>query len=100
MLPIIDDFDRASHHNKNVEDINSIKEGFDIIYHKLQALLKKFEVEEIVAQGETFDTDLHEAVTHFPAQDEEMKGKVMDVLEKGYKLNDKVIRFSKVVIAN
>ncbi len=100
LLPIIDDFERANQHNKNVEDAAALKEGFELIYSKMVALLKKYEVEEIAAKGENFDTDLHEAITHFPAQDEEMKGKVMDVVEKGYKLKDKVIRFAKVVIAN
>jgi molecular chaperone GrpE len=100
LLPIIDDFERAIQHNQNVEDLTVLKEGFDLIYSKLLALLKRFEVEEIIALGENFDTDLHEAITHFPAQSEENKGKIMDVTEKGYKLKDKVIRFAKVVVAN
>jgi len=100
LLPIVDDFERAILHNKNVEDITVVKEGFELICNKLMALLKRFEVEEIVAMGETFDTDLHEAVTHFPAQNEEERGKIMEVTEKGYKLKDKVIRFAKVVVAN
>jgi len=100
LLPVIDDFERAIQHNQHIEDISVLKEGFELIYNKLLALLKHFEVEEIVALGETFDTDLHEAITHFPAQNEEDKGKIMDVTQKGYKLKDKVIRFAKVVVAN
>ena len=100
ILPIVDDFERAIKHNQNIEDVTVLKEGFTLIYNKLMALLKRFEVEEIIAIGEIFDTDLHEAVTHLPAQCEEDKEKIMDVTEKGYKLKDKVIRFSKVVVAN
>ena len=100
LLPVVDDFERAIQHNQNIEEITVLKEGFELIYNKLLALLKRFEVEEIIALGETFDTDLHEAITHFPAQNEEEKGKVMDVTQKGYKLKDKVIRFAKVVVAN
>jgi len=100
LLPIVDDYERAMEHNQNIEDTAILKEGFMLIYNKLLALLRRFEVEEIIAFGETFDTDLHEAVTHLPTQCEEEKGKIMDVTEKGYKLKDKVIRFSKVVVAN
>lgn len=100
LLPIIDDFERAIQYNQNVDEIATVKEGFELIYNKLNALLKRFEIEEIPAMGEVFNTDFHEAITHFPAPSEEMKGKVMDVTEKGYKIKDKVIRFSKVIVAN
>lgn len=100
LLPVIDDFERAIDANGKSEDVNAIKEGFVLIYNKLQQLLKRFDVEEIKAKGEEFNTDYHEAITHFPAQKEEDKGKVMDVTEKGYKIKDKVIRYSKVVVAN
>lgn len=100
LLPIIDDFERAIQYNQNVEDIAIVKEGFELIYNKMKAVLKRFDVEEIIAIGEPFNTDFHEAITHFPASSEDMKGKVMDVSEKGYKLKDKVIRFSKVIVAN
>ena len=100
LLPIVDDFERAITHNEKIEDVTILKEGFELIYNKLLALLKRFEVEEIIAINETFDTDLHEAVTHLPAQSEEEKGKIMDVTQKGYKLKDKVIRFAKVVVVN
>ena len=98
LLPIIDDFERAISANEKVEDINAIKEGFNLIYNKLLQMMKRFDVEEIQAKGEEFNTDFHEAVTHFPAQKEEDKGKVIDVTEKGYKLKDKVIRYAKVVV--
>jgi len=100
LLPIVDDYERAIQHNQNVDDVSVLKEGFELIYNKLITLLKRFEVEEILAIGETFDTDLHEAVTHFPSLIEEDKGKIMEVTQKGYKLKDKVIRFAKVVVAN
>ncbi len=98
LLPIIDDFERAIAANEKVEDITAIKEGFNLIYNKLIQMMKRFDVEEIQAKGEEFNTDFHEAVTHFPTQNEEEKGKVIDVTEKGYKLKDKVIRYAKVVV--
>ena len=98
LLPVIDDFERAIAANEKVDDVDSIKEGFNLIYNKLVQIMKRFDVEEIQAKGEEFNTDFHEAVTHFPAQKEEDKGKVIDVTEKGYKLKDKVIRYAKVVV--
>ena len=98
LLPVIDDFERAIAANEKAENIDSIKEGFNLIYNKLLQMMKRFDVEEIQAKGEEFNTDFHEAVTHFPAQKEEDKGKVIDVTEKGYKLKDKVIRYAKVVV--
>ena len=98
LLPVIDDFERAIAANEKADNIDSIKEGFNLIYNKLLQMMKRFDVEEIQAKGEEFNTDFHEAVTHFPAQNEEDKGKVIDVTEKGYKLKDKVIRYAKVVV--
>ncbi len=98
LLPIMDDFERAIAANEKVEDVNAIKEGFTLIYSKLLQMLKKLNVTEIEAIGQVFDTDVHEAVTHFPVEKEEDKGKVIDVTEKGYKLADKVIRYAKVVV--
>ena len=98
LLPVIDDFERAIAANEKADNINSIKEGFNLIYNKLVQMMKRFDVEEIQAKGEEFNTDFHEDVTHFPAQNEEDKGKVIDVTEKGYKLKDKVIRYAKVVV--
>ena len=98
LLPVVDDFERANKANEKVEDINVVKEGFTLIYNKLLQLLKRFDVTEIEAKGEEFNTDLHEAVTHFPAPTEDEKGKVIDVTEKGYKIKGKVIRYAKVVV--
>ena len=98
LLPVIDDFERAIAANEKAADVDSMKEGFNLIYNKLLQMMKRFDVEEIQAKGEEFNTDFHEAVTHFPAQNEEDKGKVIDVTEKGYKLKDKVIRYAKVVV--
>lgn len=98
LLPIVDDFERAIAANENVEDIQVVKDGFNLIYNKLCQMLKRMDVQEIAALGEDFNTDFHEAITHFPAQKEEDKGKVIDVTQKGYKLKDKVIRYSKVVV--
>jgi molecular chaperone GrpE len=100
LLPVVDDFERAIKANETVTNIETMKEGFTLIYNKLLQILKRFDVEEITALGEPFDTDFHEAITHFPAQNEEDKGKVMDITEKGYKIKDKVVRYAKVVVAN
>ncbi|MEA2107386.1 MAG: nucleotide exchange factor GrpE, partial [Bacteroidota bacterium] len=78
--------------------VDAIKEGVLLIYNKFKEFLKQRGVKEIEAKEKEFDTDLHEAVTKIPAPSEELKGKVVDVIEKGYLLNDKVIRYAKVVI--
>ena len=98
LLPIVDDFERAIKANENLSDVEVMKDGFNLIYNKLLNMLKRIDVTEIEAKGEVFDTDLHEAVTHFPTPNEEEKGKVIDVTEKGYKIKDKVIRYAKVVV--
>ncbi len=98
LLPIVDDFERAIAANEQVEDVQSIKDGFVLIYNKIGQMLKRFDVEEINAKGEEFNTDFHEAVTHFAVEKEEDKGKVIEVTEKGYKIKDKVIRYAKVVV--
>jgi molecular chaperone GrpE len=98
ILPVIDDFDRAMQTLDKVEEENPIKEGIKLIYNKFQEFLKQNGVKEIEAKDQNFDTDLHEAITKIPAPTEELKGKIVDVVQKGYYLNEKVIRFSKVVI--
>lgn len=98
LLPVIDDFDRAIKANETLEDTAVIKEGFVLIHHKLYKRLEAKGLKPIDAAGKVFDTDFHEAITSIPAPSEEMKGKVVDEVEKGYVLNDKVLRFSKVVI--
>lgn len=97
-LPVIDNMERAQKSVKESNDIESVKEGIDLIYKNLIDFIKSRGVKEIEAVGEAFDTDLHEAVTKIPAPDDKQKGKVIDVIEKGYKLNDKVIRYAKVVV--
>jgi len=98
ILPVIDDFDRAVQTLDKVEEEGHLKDGVMLIYNKFQDFLKQNGVKEIEAKEQTFDTDLHEAITTFPAPTEELKGKIIDVVQKGYYLNDKVIRHSKVVI--
>lgn len=98
LLPVMDDFDRAVKANETAEDIQAVKEGFVLIQQKLNNALTAKGLKPINAIGQVFDTDYHEAITQIPAPSEDMKGKVVDELEKGYLLNDKVVRFSKVVI--
>ncbi len=98
LLPVIDDFDRALSHIDEAKDIDALKEGIKLIYNKFNEYLTQKGVKEINAKEEVFDTDVHEAITKIPAPTEDMKGKVIDCVEKGYTLNDKVIRFSKVVV--
>ena len=98
ILPVIDDFDRALQTLDVVEEEGHLKDGVKLIYNKFQEFLKQNGVKEIEAKEQNFDTDLHEAITKIPAPSEELKGKIVDVVQKGYYLNDKVIRFSKVVI--
>ena len=100
LLPIIDDFDRAIKSNSEVTDIVAINEGLNLIYDKLKNTLSQKGLKEQEAQGEVFDADLHEALTNIPAPNDESKGKILEILEKGYTLNGKVIRFAKVVVGN
>ena len=98
MLPVLDDCERALAVLKESADSAAAKEGTELIYHKLMAYLQSKGLAVIEAKNQPFDTDLHEAVAQFPVQDEEMKGKVFDVVQTGYTLNGKVIRFAKVVV--
>jgi len=98
ILPVIDDFDRAMQTLDSVEEDSHLKDGVNLIYSKFHEFLKQNGVKEIEAKGQPFDTDLHEAITKIPTPIKELKGKIVDVVQKGYYLNDKVIRFSKVVI--
>ncbi|OFX59281.1 MAG: nucleotide exchange factor GrpE [Bacteroidetes bacterium GWB2_41_8] len=98
ILPVIDDFDRAMQTLDLDEDESHVKSGVKLIYNKFQEFLKQNGVKEIEAKEQNFDTDLHEAITKIPAPSEELKGKIVDVVQKGYFLNDKIIRFSKVII--
>lgn len=99
LLPVIDDFERAEKSFKEGTDKQA--EGYLLIQNKFKKLLEQFGLKAMeTGNGSAFDPDFHEAVTQIPATDESLKGKVMDVLEKGYLLNDKVIRFAKVVVGS
>lgn len=99
LLPVMDDFERAFKANeaKSEEDQNNL-EGFKLIYNKLKGTLTRRGLEPMKSVGESFDTDFHEALTNIPAPSEDLKGKVVDEIEKGYMLKGKVIRFAKVVV--
>lgn len=99
MITVLDDFDRAQKAIEQSTDIVAIKDGLNLVHHKLKTTLVSQGLKELENTiGKVFDTDLHEAVTNIPVPTEELKGKVVDELEKGYLLNDKVIRFAKVVV--
>ena len=98
LLPVLDDFERASRAIENAKDVAAVKEGISLVHSKLKNLLSQKGLKEMKSKGEAFDADIHEAVTNIPAPDDSLKGKVVDVLEEGYLLNDKVIRFAKVVV--
>ena len=98
LLVILDDFERAIENNKNVSDPDVLREGFKLIHHKLMNVLKAKGLEAIEAKGEAFDADKHEAITQIAVEDESMKGKVVDVIERGYNLKGSVLRYAKVVV--
>lgn len=98
LLPVADDFDRALQSVDGAKDIEALKEGFNLIFGKFSGFLDQHGVKEIEAVKKEFDTDLHEAITKIPAPSKKLKGKVVDVIQKGYYLNEKVLRYSKVVI--
>lgn len=100
LLPVLDDFERAlqamKEHNADEESIK----GVELIYSKLYNLLKQKGLTPMDSMGKEFDTDWHEAITNIPAPSKDLKGKVVDVIQKGYLLNDKIIRYAKVVVGN
>lgn len=97
ILPTLDDFERAFKAIGNDDNVKAAKEGIEIIYHKLYKTLEAKGLKAMSSIGEAFDPELHEAITQIPAPSEDLKGKIVDEVEKGYYLNDKVIRFAKVV---
>ena len=99
ILPIVDDFERASENMAKMEDIDAVKEGVELIIEKFLTALHKEGLEKIDAVGQPFDVDFHEAIAMVPSPSDEMKGKVIDCVQTGYKLNDKVIRHAKVAVA-
>ena len=98
LLPVLDDCERAIKVLMDSDDSDAAKEGTELIYHKLMSYLQSKGLAVIDAIDKPFDTDLHEAVAQFPVQDDDKKGKVFDVVQTGYTLNGKVIRYSKVVV--
>lgn len=98
ILPIVDDFERAKVSFDSSTDIDALKEGVDLIYTKLFKTLESKGLKPMQSKGETFDAELHESIAQFPAATEDLKGKVIDEIEKGYFLNDKVIRYAKVIV--
>lgn len=100
MLPLVDDFERAKTAMMQTDDVESVRQGINLIYDKFLSFLKKHQVEPIETEGADFDTEFHEAITTIPSPTPEQKGKVIDCTQRGYKLADKVIRYAKVVVGN
>jgi molecular chaperone GrpE len=98
LLPVLDDFERAIRSMENATDIVAVKEGVALIQNKMKNILAQKGLKEMQSIGSPFNPDLHEAITNIPAPTDDMKGKVIDEMEKGYELNDKVIRFAKVIV--
>jgi molecular chaperone GrpE len=98
LLPVLDDFERAMKSINAVEDNDAMKTGIELVYGKLKTTLTQKGLKEMETNGKEFDVEFHEGITKIPAPTEDLKGKVIDTLEKGYFLNEKVIRFAKVVV--
>ncbi len=98
LLPVKDNFERALKSTEESKDVKAIREGIELIYNGFCQFLEQNGVKEIDAMNQEFDTDVHEAVTKIPAPEKKLKGKVVDVIEKGYFINKKVMRYAKVVV--
>jgi molecular chaperone GrpE len=98
IIPLMDDFDRALAHMDTATDCTAMKSGIDLIYNKFSEFLKQNGIKEIESLNSIFNVDLHEAIAKVPVEEDNKKGKVVDVVQKGYYLQDKVLRFSKVVV--
>lgn len=98
LLPIVDDFERALKASENADDPQPIREGMELIYKKLKKYMEQNGVKEMSPDEKEFDADRHEAISAVPVPDEEQKGKILDTVEKGYTINDKVLRHAKVVV--
>lgn len=98
LLPVLDDMDRAIKGNKTLDDVEEVKKGLELIHNKFFNILEQKGLKPFKSVGETFDPEIHDALTKIPASKKKDKGKVIDEIEKGYKLNEKVIRFAKVVV--
>ena len=100
MLPVVDDLERAAQAVETATDVESLRQGISLIVNKFHEFMKSKGVREIECMGQALDTDLHEAISKIPAPEPEQKGKIIDVVQKGYTINDKVMRFAKVVVAD
>jgi molecular chaperone GrpE len=100
ILPVLDDMERAIAHNAEVDDINAVKQGFELIHQKFVNILLAHGLKVMHAKGQPFDPDFYEAISKVPAPSPKLKGKVIEVVENGYTLNDKVIRYAKVVVGD
>lgn len=98
ILPILDDFERAMQSFETTTEVEPLKEGVALIFNKLFKAMETKGLKPMASRGEPFDAELHESITQFPAPSDDLKGKVVDEIEKGYFLNDKVIRYAKVVV--
>ena len=98
LLSVVDDLHRANANNQTSDNIESVKEGFNLIFNKLNSVLEAKGLTEMKSEGEVFDSEIHEAIANVPAPSKKMKGKVIEAIEKGYYLNDKVIRYAKVIV--
>jgi molecular chaperone GrpE len=98
LIPVLDDFERAITYNETAQEIDSVKEGFGLIYSKYKLILESKGLKPMNAKGQSFDSELHEAIANIPAPSDDLKGKIIDDVEKGYLLNEKVVRFAKVVV--
>lgn len=98
LLPVLDDFNRAKKAADDDDSVEAFSEGVELVYEKLQNVLKQQGLKAVGSNGEVFNADIHEAITEIPAPTEELKGKVLDTVESGYALNDKLIRYPKVVV--
>lgn len=98
LLGTLDDFERAISNNEKIDDPASLKEGFSLIYNKFYSALKHKGLEAMECKGEVFDADRHEAITNIPVTDEKLKGKIIDVIERGYNLRGKSLRYAKVIV--
>ena len=100
LLPVLDDFERALKSAENTSDVEALKAGVKLIFNKFYKVLESKGVKPMDSLGQVFNPDLHEAITQFPAPSDDLKGKIMDETEKGYLLNEKVIRFAKVILGS
>jgi len=98
LLPVLDDFERAEKAVEASNDLEALREGLKLVHHKLKSILNQSGLQPLESVGKEFDVDFHEAITKIPAPSEDLKGKVVDEVERGYLLKDKVIRFAKVVV--